>query len=64
MQVEVKRKDSRFFPDPSRVIARFCYFSNERSKNIILNVLAMSDYASNYATIDLNELLHELKSSK
>jgi len=43
MQVTVKRKDSRFFPDPSRVIARFCYFSNERSKNIILNVLAMSD---------------------
>jgi beta-1,2-mannobiose phosphorylase / 1,2-beta-oligomannan phosphorylase len=43
MQVTVTRKDSRFLPDPSRVIARFCYFSNERSKNIILSVLAMSD---------------------
>ncbi len=43
MRVTVTRKDSRFFPDPSRVIARFCNFSRERSKNIILSVLAMSD---------------------
>jgi predicted GH43/DUF377 family glycosyl hydrolase len=43
MQVTVTRKDSKFLPDPSRVIARFHYTSNERSKNIILNVLAMSD---------------------
>jgi beta-1,2-mannobiose phosphorylase / 1,2-beta-oligomannan phosphorylase len=43
MQVTVTRKDSRFIPDPSRVIARFCNFSRERSKNIILSVLAMSD---------------------
>ena len=33
----------RFLPDPSRVIARFCNFSDERSKNIILSVLAMPD---------------------
>ena len=43
MQVTVTRKDSKFLPDPTRVIARFFYISNERSKNIIRNVLAMSD---------------------
>ena len=43
MQVTVTRKGSKFLPDPSRVIARFFYISNERSKNIIHNVLAMSD---------------------
>jgi beta-1,2-mannobiose phosphorylase / 1,2-beta-oligomannan phosphorylase len=43
MQITVTRKDSKFLPDPSRVIARFCNFSDERSKNIILSVLAMSD---------------------
>jgi beta-1,2-mannobiose phosphorylase / 1,2-beta-oligomannan phosphorylase len=43
MPVIVTRKDSRFFPDPSRVIARFRDFSDERSKNIILGVLALSD---------------------
>ena len=43
MLVRVTRKGTRFSPDPSRVIARFCNFSNERSKNIILSVLAMTD---------------------
>jgi predicted GH43/DUF377 family glycosyl hydrolase len=43
MQVSITRKESKFFPDPSRVIARFCYFSNDRSKNIILSVLAMTE---------------------
>jgi beta-1,2-mannobiose phosphorylase / 1,2-beta-oligomannan phosphorylase len=43
MGVSVNRKDTKFLPDPSRVIGRFCYFSNERGKNIILNVLALSD---------------------
>ena len=43
MGVTVNRKDTKFLPDPSRVIGRFCYFSNERGKNIILSVLAMSD---------------------
>jgi predicted GH43/DUF377 family glycosyl hydrolase len=49
MQVTVTRKDSKFLPDPSRVIARFCYFSNERIRNIISNVLAMSDSEVNIA---------------
>jgi predicted GH43/DUF377 family glycosyl hydrolase len=43
MQVNVTRKDSKFTPDPSRVIARFFHLSNERSINIIRMVLAMSD---------------------
>jgi len=43
MQVTVNRKNTRFSPDPGRVITRFSNFSNERSKNIILGVLAMSD---------------------
>ena len=49
MQVTVTRKDSKFLPDPSRVIARFFYTTNERSKNIIRNVLAMSDSEVNIA---------------
>jgi predicted GH43/DUF377 family glycosyl hydrolase len=35
--------DSKFVPDPSRVIARFFNISNERSKYVISNVLAMSE---------------------
>jgi len=49
MQVTVTRKDSKFLPDPSRVIARFFNISNERNKNIIRNVLAMSDSEVNIA---------------
>ena len=49
MQVTVTRKDIRFLPDPSRVIARFLYTSDERSRNIISNVLAMSDIEVNIA---------------
>jgi predicted GH43/DUF377 family glycosyl hydrolase len=43
MQVTVTRKNSKFLPDPTRVIARFFSISNERSINIIRSVLAMSD---------------------
>jgi predicted GH43/DUF377 family glycosyl hydrolase len=43
MKVTVTRKDSKFLPDPSRVIARFFNISNEKSKYIISNVLAMSE---------------------
>jgi len=43
MPVTVIRKNSKFVPDPSRIIARFCSFPSERSKNIILSVLAMSE---------------------
>ena len=47
MQVVVTRKDCKFLPDHSRIIARFIYTSSERSKNIIQSVLAMSDYEAN-----------------
>ena len=43
MPVTVTRKNTKFVPDPSRIIARFCSFPGERSKNIILSVLAMSE---------------------
>ncbi len=49
MQVTLTRKDSKFLPDSSRVIARFHYTSDERSKNIISNVLVMSDSEINIA---------------
>ena len=49
MQVNVIRKDNKFLPDPSRVIARFLYTSDERSKDIINIVLAMSDSEVNTA---------------
>ncbi|MCX6326003.1 MAG: glycoside hydrolase family 130 protein [Bacteroidia bacterium] len=49
MQVTVTRKGSKFIPDTSRVIARFLYTSDERSKDIIRNVLAMSDSEVNTA---------------
>jgi len=43
MEVSVTRKDVKFYPDPTRVIARFNYTNNERSANIIRQVLAMSE---------------------
>jgi beta-1,2-mannobiose phosphorylase / 1,2-beta-oligomannan phosphorylase len=54
MGVSVNRKDTKFLPDPSRVIGRFNNFSNERGKNIILGVLAMSD---NEVLNTLNQVL-------
>jgi len=43
MKVFVTRKDLKFLPDSTRVIARFLFTSDERSKDIILNVMAMTD---------------------
>jgi predicted GH43/DUF377 family glycosyl hydrolase len=54
MQISVTRMGSKFLPDPSRVIARFFYISNERSLNIIRNVLAMPD---SEVTITLSQVL-------
>lgn len=47
MQVSVTRKDTRFLPDSSRVIARFYCTSEERSKNIITKVLELPDNEAN-----------------
>jgi len=54
VQVTVTRKDVKFNPDPSRVIARFHYLNEERSKNIIRKVLDMPE---NEAKIALNQVL-------
>jgi len=54
MQVTVTRKDSKFLPDPTRVIARLLYTSDERSRNIIRNVLDMS---INEVNITLSQVL-------
>ncbi|RLD93371.1 MAG: glycosidase, partial [Bacteroidetes bacterium] len=43
MQVSVNRKDLKFLPDFSRVIARFLYTGDERALDIIRSVLNMSD---------------------
>ncbi len=43
MQVSVNRKNLRFQPDSSRVIARFLFTGDERSLTIIRSVLSMSD---------------------
>lgn len=42
MQISVNRKNIKFSPDASRVIARFLYTSDERALNTIRSVLAMS----------------------
>jgi beta-1,2-mannobiose phosphorylase / 1,2-beta-oligomannan phosphorylase len=54
MQISVTRKDTKFSPDPSRVIARFFDLSNERSKNIITSVMAMPDRE---VTVALSQVL-------
>ncbi|MDA3809006.1 MAG: glycoside hydrolase family 130 protein [Spirochaetaceae bacterium] len=43
MQVNVNRKDVQFNPDSSRVIARFMYTGDKRSKTIIKRVLLLSE---------------------
>ncbi len=54
MQITVTRKDAKFYPDATRVIARFRFTNDERSINIIRKVLAMSEDELN---IVLNQVL-------
>ena len=56
MQFTVIRKDIRFTPDASRVIARFLYTSDDRSMSIIRNVLALSE---NEVNIVLGQVLRD-----
>jgi beta-1,2-mannobiose phosphorylase / 1,2-beta-oligomannan phosphorylase len=53
MQVAVTRKKYLFSPDPSRIIARFLYVSDERSADIIRKVLAMPEKEVNTAMSQL-----------
>ena len=43
MSVSIKRKDISFYPDPSRVIARFMYTGDDRSLKLVKRVLEMSE---------------------
>jgi len=43
MQVIVDRKETIFYPDPSRIIARFLFTGDKRAAEIIRSVLEMSD---------------------
>ncbi|MFC2125870.1 glycoside hydrolase family 130 protein [Bacteroidota bacterium] len=54
MQVTVTRKDVVFNPDPSRVIARFHYSNDDRSKKIIQRVFDMPE---DEAKIALSQVL-------
>ena len=53
MQVTVTRKKYIFSPDSSRVIARFLYLDDDRSADIIRNVLAMPEKEVNIAMSQL-----------
>jgi predicted GH43/DUF377 family glycosyl hydrolase len=53
MQVAVTRKKNIFSPDPSRVIARFLLLNDERSADIIRQVLAMPEKEVNTAISQL-----------
>lgn len=56
MHVAVNRKNLKFNPDASRVIARFLYTTEERAVNVIRSVLNMS---VNEATVSLNQALRD-----
>lgn len=56
MHVKVLRKGTQFSPDPSRIIPRFLFTSENRSIEIIRTVLAMSE---NEVTQALNPLLRD-----
>lgn len=56
MEVKIIRKDTKFTPDPSRVIPRFLHTSDIRSIEIINTVLAMPDLL---VSKTLNQLLRD-----
>lgn len=56
MQVTVNRKNIKFSPDSSRVIARFLYTGDERAINTIRSVLGMSE---NQVSQTLNPVLRD-----
>jgi len=56
MQVAVNRKDIKFLPDATRVIALFFYTDDERAINTINSVLKMSE---NDASFALSQILRD-----
>ncbi len=49
MRVAVNRKNIKFSPDSSRIIARFLYTGDERALNVIRSVLGMSENSASQA---------------
>ena len=56
MQVTINRSDVIFSPDPKRIIARFFYLTDERSMDVILRVMTMSE---NEIDIFVNQVLRD-----
>jgi beta-1,2-mannobiose phosphorylase / 1,2-beta-oligomannan phosphorylase len=56
MQITINRKDLKFRPDSTRVIARFLFIDDERAKNTIRSVLNMSKDESTHT---LNQVLRD-----
>ena len=56
MSIEIKRKDIKFAPDPTRVIARFTNYSYETNTRIIGSVMRMSDKE---VEVTLNQFLRD-----
>jgi len=56
MQVTVNKKNIKFLPDASRVIARFLYMDDDRAVNTIRSVLKMSGDEASFA---LNHVLRD-----
>lgn len=56
MQVKVNRKDLKFLPDTSRVIARFFSTNEERAKHTVRSILNLSE---NDASVALNQILRD-----
>lgn len=56
MQVTANRKDLKFLPDPSRVIARFLFIDNNRALHTIQAILSIPE---NEAMVILNQVLRD-----
>ena len=56
MQVAINRKDIKFLPDTSRVIARFLYSDDKRAISTIHSVLNMTE---DEASVALSQVLRD-----
>lgn len=56
MPVAINRRDNKFYPDATRVIARFLYVDDQRSANTIHSVLGMSE---SEVVLTLNKVLRD-----
>ncbi len=54
MQVKVNRRNLRFYPDAARVIARFLWMEDKRSKRTIDSASSMSEQET---TVNFNPVL-------